>query len=248
MATAPHPVLEQYYGREGDRRRFVTGLFDGSARCYDAVCALISLGSGNWYRGWALRRAGLRPGMQVLDVATGTGLVARAATRIVGSARGVVGVDPSAGMLGQARRSFAGALAQGRVEELPFAEGRFDFLSIGYALRHAADLEVACRECFRVLAPGGRLLILEISRPSSRAVRWLIRAYFTRVLPLAMAPGARRAQTRTLMRYYWDTIETCVPPETILDVLRRAGFTRVERRVLGGLLSEYEATRPRASA
>ncbi|MGH7388066.1 MAG: class I SAM-dependent methyltransferase [Candidatus Rokuibacteriota bacterium] len=244
MPTQPHPVLDHYYRRAGDRPAFVTALFDGSARHYDRVCQLISLGSGQWYRRWALGRAGLRPGMTFLDVATGTGLVARAATRILGDARAAVGVDPSAGMLAESRRHLANPVARGRVEALPFADSRFDLLCIGYALRHAADLDVACRECLRVLKPGGRLLILEISRSQSRATRWLIRSYFTRLLPLITALGAGRAQARLLMRYYWDTIETCVPPAAILDVLQRAGFTNVHRRVFGGLLSEYTATKP----
>lgn len=247
MPTSPHPVLPEYYRDETDRRPFVTSLFDGSATYYDRVCQLISLGSGQWYRRWALGRAGLRPGMRLLDVATGTGLVARAAARILGGPRAVVGLDPSAGMLREARKRLGARFAQGRVEELPFGSARFDFITIGYALRHAADLEVACRECFRVLVPGGRLLILEITRSRSRLVRWLLRWYFTRVLPLIAARGARGAGPGVLMRYYCDTIEHCVPPDTILDVLRRSGFVAVERRVLGGCLSEYLATKPSGS-
>jgi demethylmenaquinone methyltransferase/2-methoxy-6-polyprenyl-1,4-benzoquinol methylase len=248
MTTSPHPVLTEYYGHDAERGHFVAGLFDRSAGYYDQVCQLLSLGSGQWYRRWALGRAGLRPGMRFLDVATGTGLVARAAARILGGPGAVVGVDPSAGMLGQARRRLAAAFAQGRVEALPFAEGRFDFVCIGYALRHAADLEVACRECHRVLTPGGRLLILEISRARWRPIRWLLRGYFTRVLPLAVTGPGRGAGARLLMRYYWDTIEACVPPETILAVLARSGFAGVERRVLGGCLSEYVAVKPPAIA
>jgi demethylmenaquinone methyltransferase / 2-methoxy-6-polyprenyl-1,4-benzoquinol methylase len=244
VTTAPHPVLDKYYRRDADRHSFVTALFDGSAGHYDRVCQLISLGSGQWYRRWALGRAGLRPGMTFLDVATGTGLVARAAAQILGDRRAVVGVDPSAGMLREARRRVAGPLAQGRVEALPFADGRFDFVCIGYALRHAADLEVACRECLRILVPGGRLLILEISRSPSRAMRWLIRSYFTRALPLLMIGRSGGASARMLMRYYWDTIDACVPPDTILAVLASTGFVGVERRVFGRCLSEYLAVKP----
>jgi len=244
VTTAPHPVLPKYYGRDAERGPFVAALFDSSAGYYDRVCQLLSLGSGQWYRRWTLGRAGLRPGMRFLDVATGTGLVARAAAQILGGPGAVVGVDPSAGMLGEARRRLAATFAQGRVEALPFAEGRFDFVCIGYALRHAADLEVACRECCRVLAPGGRLLILEISRAPSPVIRWLLRTYFTRVLPLIATGGARGAGARLLMRYYWDTIEACVPPDTILAVLRRSGFVGVGRRVFGSCLSEYLAVKP----
>jgi demethylmenaquinone methyltransferase/2-methoxy-6-polyprenyl-1,4-benzoquinol methylase len=239
-AQAPHPVLSRYYQRADERPSFLVDLFDGAAGYYDRLCGVMSLGSGRWYRGWVLRRAGLRPGMKVLDVATGTGLVARAAADIVLDPRAVVGLDPSGGMLRQARRTFAGPLVQGRIEELPYRDRLFDFVTIGYALRHAADLAVAFRECLRVLAPGGRLVVLEISRPRSRAMQAAIRVYLTRAMPLVM----RTAHARLLMQYYWETIDTCVPAETILDVLRDAGFTDVRRKVFGGVQSEYLGRRP----
>src|SRR5262249_48235815 len=153
----------------------------------------------------ALERLGLRRGMRVLDVATGTGLVARAAQRLLGDPRDVVGIDPSAGMLREARRRFEGPLVQGHVEALPFGEASFDVLAIGYALGHAADLDVAFGECRRVLKPGGRLLVLEISRPESRRRQQLVRVYLTIIVPLLMALGTRTRQASVLSRYYWDT-------------------------------------------
>jgi demethylmenaquinone methyltransferase / 2-methoxy-6-polyprenyl-1,4-benzoquinol methylase len=245
-STTPHPTLSSYY-REGDRDRFLAALFDGAARHYDRVCGVMSLGTGRRYRRQALERAGLRPGMQLLDVATGTALVARAALDLLGESRAVIGLDPSRGMLEQARLVFGGPLVQGRVEALPFAAGRFDLVSMGYALRHVAVLEVGFRECLRVLKPGGRLLVLEISRPPSASVRWLLQAYLQRVLPLAMRASTGSAEAGLLTRYYWDTIESCVPPDTILEVMRESGFVRVDRRVFGGVLSEYLAARPAAA-
>jgi Methylase involved in ubiquinone/menaquinone biosynthesis len=170
--TAPHPVLKKYYERESDRRPFVSALFDNGAAHYDWICGLGSMGSGRFYRRWILMKYGLRAGMKLLDVATGTGLVAWAATRILGEPGAVVGLDPSIGMLRQAQKSLAIPLVQGIVEELPFATDHFDFLSMGYALRHVADLGVAFRQCLRVLKPGGRIMILEITPPRS-AVSWL---------------------------------------------------------------------------
>ncbi|HMH49610.1 MAG TPA: class I SAM-dependent methyltransferase [Candidatus Acidoferrum sp.] len=246
-ARPPHPVLTDYYRRDADRRSFVITLFDATAGCYDRFCGVMSLGSGLWYRRRALEYLGLRPGMTLLDVATGTGLVARAAARILGDPRAVVGLDPSAGMLRQARQRVAGPLVQGQIEQLPFAGASFDVLTIGYALRHAADLDVAFRECLRVLKPGGQILVLEISRPTSPAQRWLTRLYITRAMPLLIALTTRNRDVGRLARYYWDTIATCVPPDLIVDSLRRSGFGKVRHRVLGGLLSEYTGERPTAA-
>jgi len=237
---APHPPLSGYYAHADERPAFLRDLFDGAAGYYDRLCAVMSLGSGRWYRGWVLRRAGLRPGMKLLDVATGTGLVARAAAELLESPASVVGVDPSAGMLREARRAFRGALTQGRIETLPFRDAAFDFVTIGYALRHAADLEVAFGECFRVLVPAGRLVILEITRPPAAALRTALRLYFTRVLPLL----TREPQARLLMQYYWETIDACVPPEKIMEVLARTGFTGIERKVWGTIQTEYVASTP----
>jgi demethylmenaquinone methyltransferase/2-methoxy-6-polyprenyl-1,4-benzoquinol methylase len=245
VTRAPHPVLKDYYETDAERQAFVTALFDGGARHYDRLCRLMSLGSGQRYRRQALQRAGLRPGMTVLDVATGTGLVARAAVGIVGEPRAVVGVDPSEGMLREARKAVAGPLVQGRIETLPFAAARFDLVTVGYALRHAADLEVAFGECRRVLRPGGRLCILEISRAPSAAARFVIRTYFQRVLPAVMGLTTASAEARLLSRYYWDTIATCVAPEVILEWLGRAGFVDTRRHATGGFLSEYLAVKPR---
>ena len=242
--TAPHPVLTEYYGSEAERARFVTSLFDSSARHYDQLCQLGSFGSGQWYRRQALLRVGLKAGMRVLDVATGTGLVARSALQIVGDPRAVVGLDPSAGMLREARKVTAGPLVQGQVETLPFPRERFDVLTFGYALRHVTDLDVAFTECRRVLKPGGRLLVLEISRAQSRATRGVLRLYFLHVLPAIMWLSTRSTPARMLSQYYWETIDACVPPETIMDVLRRSGFTDVHRSVFGGFLSEYVAVKP----
>jgi demethylmenaquinone methyltransferase/2-methoxy-6-polyprenyl-1,4-benzoquinol methylase len=239
----PHSVLTKYYATEAERRPFVRALFDEGARHYDFACGLMSLGSGQAYRRYVLRRAGLTRGMRMLDVATGTGLVARAALGIVGDPRSVVGLDPSQGMLQEARKSLPIALVQGQAEDLPFEDGQFDLVTMGFALRHVADLGVAFREFRRVLKPGGRLLVIEISRPPSALGQWCIGTYLQKILPPVLRLTTRSAQPAMLMRYYWDTIADCVPAEAILAVLRESGFTRVERRAPGGVFSEYLGTR-----
>ena len=237
-------MLTEYYRSERDRASFVTTLFDGAARHYDWVGHLLAFGSGPYYRRRTLARAGLRPHMRLLDVATGTGQVARAATRILGDPRAVVGLDPSVGMLREARRVHSGPLVQGRAEAIPLRDDIFDMLSMGFALRHVATLEIAFAEYRRVLKPGGRLLLLEVSRPRSAVIRWAIRIYFQQILPLVIRIGTGSPDARLLMKYYWDTIDECVPPAMILAALRQTGFLEVQHRVVGGCLSEYVAVKP----
>ena len=239
---APHPVLSAYFRDERERRTVVDHLFDVSAAHYDAVISAMSLGSGRWYRRQALQRAGLGPGMDVLDLATGTGIVAQAAASLAGVPH-VTGIDPSAGMLEQAQRVAPLRYVRGYAEALPFREGSFDFLSMGYALRHVGDLRTTFAEAHRVLRPGGRLLVLEISRARSRAGLAATRMYLGTMVPALTGALTRNAEARRLFRYYWDTIEHCVAPETILAAMREAGFARAERKVVLGIFSEYLAHR-----
>ena len=240
----PHPVLEKYYSRDAEHQSFVRDLFDGAASHYNRVGRMLDFGSGARYRRSALRRAGLRPGMRLLDVATGTGLVAQGAVRVLGESGRVIGVDPSRGMLREARNALCGPLVQGRAEALPFRDDVFDMLSMGFALRHVADLDVVFHEYRRVLKPGGRLVLLEVSRPTSPVSRHLLRVHLQHVLPLMARIRTMSEAAEVLMKYYWDTIDQCVPPETILEVLRRDGFVDVGRRTLFGFFSEYLALKP----
>lgn len=239
---APITLLRQYWSDEGGRRRYVDHLFDDTAGDYDFVERLLGLGTGPWYRHMALERAGLVPGMQVLDVATGTGLVAREALAIVGPAGGLVGLDPSAGMLGQAAGLHI-PLVRALGERLPFGDARFDFVSMGFALRHVADLEALFAEMHRVLKPGGTACILEITQPQSAWVSVPLRLFMTRGVPLLAALRGRYGHARDLMRFYWDTIEACVPPEQVLAALERAGFEAPRRGVVLGMFSEYAGRR-----
>ena len=234
-----HPILKQYYTDQLQRPPFVRGLFDRTARYYDRINRLLSWGTGSWYRRYALLRAGLRPGMQVLDVATGTGLVARQAVEVTGSEDSVFGLDVSDRMLAEAQRTLGIYLIQGSAEQLPVADASFDFLSTGYALRHVFDLDATFREFHRVLRPQGTLLLLEISRPHTRLGQLLLGIYLGCVIPWLSRWTTGNKEVQTLMRYYWDTIEHCVSPETILQTLARVGFVETGCQVDFGIFHAY---------
>jgi demethylmenaquinone methyltransferase/2-methoxy-6-polyprenyl-1,4-benzoquinol methylase len=148
-------------------------------------------------------------------------------------------------MLAASKVPLASPRLIGAAERLPIASDAFDFVSMGYALRHVADIDAAFAEFLRVLRPGGRLVLLEITRPPGRLQFAVLRLYLRRVVPLLARIFGRSAEMPNLMRYYWDTIEACVPPATVLARLRAAGFTGVDRYVEAGIFSEYRARKPR---
>jgi demethylmenaquinone methyltransferase / 2-methoxy-6-polyprenyl-1,4-benzoquinol methylase len=238
----PHPPLPVYYAKAADRVPFVRRIFDDTAPWYEAIDSVLSFHSGNYYRRQALLRSGLTAGMRMLDIATGTGVVARAAVPILQSGR-VVGLDPSIGMLLAGREKARLPITQSGGEELPFRTGQFDFLTIGFALRHFADLRATFSEARRVLKPGGRILILEITPPRSRAGRAMLAFYMNRIVPAVAGVVSGRRDAKTLMHYYWDTVRLSVPPDTILRALADAGFHSPKRHVELGIFSEYTATK-----
>ena len=181
--------------------------------------------------------------MKVLDVGVGTGLVAAQACMLAGDPALITGIDPSPGMLAASKLPRTMTLMEGRAESLPFPDNYLDFLSMGYALRHISDLGVAFAEFERVLKPGGRLCILEITQAQSRLGRWLPKGNMRGVIPLLTRLVSRQKDTATIWRYYWDSIEACVPPTQVMATLSAAGFTQVERHLEIGVFSEYQAVK-----
>jgi demethylmenaquinone methyltransferase/2-methoxy-6-polyprenyl-1,4-benzoquinol methylase len=242
---SPHRPLDEFYAAPAARQEFVNELFDEAAPDYDWVSGVMSFWSDRFYRKDALRKAGLRNGMKLLDVASGTGLMIKAALELGVDPAQVTGVDPSQGMLVQNRKRNPKAvtLLEGKGENLPSADSAFDFVCMGYALRHVEDLRKLFGEFHRVLRPGGCLLILEITRPKSAVALHLMRFYMQKLVPRIGWLRRRNKSTAKLMQYYWATIEECVPPVVILSALEASGFKNVKRTTTGAVLSEYVAER-----
>ena len=244
--NTPHQPLSEYYQDESQRAAFLHEIFNTTAADYDRVESMLAFGTGPAYRHRALERAGLKQGMQVLDVGFGTGLVAAQAIRLTGDASRVVGVDPSPGMMQASPLAATVKLLEGKAEALPVGDATQDFVSMGYALRHVSDVEAAFSEFYRVLKPGGRVCVLEITPAEGRVANTMLKFYMRSVVPLASKIRGVKTNTPKIWRYYWDSIEACAPPPRILDTMRSVGFTEVKRHTEVGIFSEYTATKPAA--
>lgn len=239
----PHPILPRFYARAEDRQSLVDGLFAQAAPHYDRVTSLMCLGTGRRYRQEVLERIGVRPGARVLDVACGTGQVGVGAAALVGPGGFVLGIDPSREMRAIAE-SRGLTTAHGTADALPVPDGSFDFVVMGYALRHVKDLVIAFREMGRALKPGGVIAVLEITPPRSVIGRSLLRAYLKGIVPAATLLFTQSRPAKRLMDYYWESIHQCVSPEAILGAMGAAGLVHAERSCTLGMFTEYVARTP----
>ncbi len=240
---SPHPVLPAHYAAQEDRVAYIRALFDRTAGNYDRINDWMSLNRGDHYRKEAMMRAGVKEGQRVLDCACGTGVMAAHAQGLVGTGGEVMALDPSLPMLSIAGQRGVRWRLVGIAEQIPLPDQSVDVITMGYALRHVADLGVTFAEFARVLRPGGRLLILEMVPPESSVGRLFTKLYLKHLVPALASLVTGSGDAGRLMRYYWDTVDQCVPPSVILNALRGAGFVSVARSVKFSLLSEYLACR-----
>jgi demethylmenaquinone methyltransferase/2-methoxy-6-polyprenyl-1,4-benzoquinol methylase len=200
----------------------VRAMFDRIAPVYDAMNRTMTAGlDQRWRR--ATARAVVRPGDSVLDACCGTGDLAVAAAREGGR---VTGLDFSERMLERARRK-APALqwVEGDLLALPFAEGSFDAATVGFGVRNVEDLELGLAELRRVLRPGGRVGVLEITQPRG-ALRPFYRLWFDRIVPLLgrVLPGG------SAYTYLPASVRRFPGPDELVRLLEQAGFGDVRYR------------------
>jgi demethylmenaquinone methyltransferase / 2-methoxy-6-polyprenyl-1,4-benzoquinol methylase len=202
-------------------------MFDRIAPVYDAMNRIMTAGLDVRWRRLAAQAA-VRPGDRALDAACGTGDLALADLK-AGASR-VTGLDFSERMLERARRkSSAVEWVQGDMLALPFADDTFDAATVGFGVRNVADLELALRELRRVLRPGGRLAILEITQPRG-ALRPFFSLWFDRVVPALgkVLPGG------SAYTYLPASGKRSPDAETLAELMRRAGFDDVRFTLLAG--------------
>ena len=243
-ALKDDPRLRSYFADEAERRAVTQAMFNQAAAGYDRAENLTALGSGSWYRRDVLRRNGLQAGMTILDVAAGTGLVAVEAQSLIGPSGRLLALDPSPGMLAELASKLKVETIEAYAEAIPLPDDHVDFISMGYALRHVGDIDQAFAEYLRVLRPGGRVCIMEISRPQSRLAQSMMRFHIAVVVPFLARLTGSLADVKLLWAYYGDTIDAAIEPTLILDGLRRAGFVDVECSVSLGIFREYLGRKP----
>jgi demethylmenaquinone methyltransferase / 2-methoxy-6-polyprenyl-1,4-benzoquinol methylase len=214
---------------ENEKSERVAGVFDSVAPRYDLMNDLMSGGLHRWWKRFAVEASGVRAGERVLDVAGGTGDLARLFARRVGPSGEVVITDINAAMLklGRDRLLDDGIVAPAarcNAEALPFGHDRFDCVSVAFGLRNMTRKEVALAEMRRVLRPGGRVLVLEFSRVKGPLAP-LYDAYSFGVLPRIGKLVANDAQA---YRYLAESIRAHPDQESLKAMMEHAGFERVE--------------------
>jgi demethylmenaquinone methyltransferase/2-methoxy-6-polyprenyl-1,4-benzoquinol methylase len=221
-----------------EKARRVRGVFDSVARNYDLMNDLMSGGVHRLWKRFTLALTGLRAGQRALDVAGGTGDLTAGLARQVGESGLVVLSDINAAMLGRGRdrltdRGVLGNVeyVQANAENLPFREGTFDCLTIGFGLRNVTDKPAALASMYRVLRPGGQLLVLEFSHPVAPGLGAIYDAYSFRVLPLL---GKLVARDPASYRYLAESIRMHPPQEKLLAMMQAAGLEGCRYHNLSG--------------
>ncbi len=229
-----------------EKTRKVAAVFDSVAPKYDVMNDLMSLGVHRLWKRFALGIVAPRRGEHILDLATGTGdLVSKMAPK-VGSKGEVIASDINASMLHEGRRRLVneGVVANVRyvlasAETLPFPDHHFNCITISFGLRNVTDKLKAIKEMYRVLKPGGRLLVLEFSQPVVPGLKPIYDAYSFKLLPLIGRVVARDADS---YRYLAESIRMHPNQETLKSMIHDAGFGQVDiYNMSGGIVAIHRA-------
>jgi demethylmenaquinone methyltransferase/2-methoxy-6-polyprenyl-1,4-benzoquinol methylase len=231
------------YADEGSKREQVERMFDSISPKYDLLNRLCSLGTDQGWRRKVIRGVGKEPVERLLDVATGTADLAIMGAKVAGH---VTGADISAGMLsmGRVKVGKAGltdriALVQADAAELPFPDATFDAITVAFGVRNFEDLPRGIAGMARVLRPGGRLFVLEFSRPQRTPFKQLFRFYFHRVMPVI---GRLVSRDNAAYSYLPESVDAFPQGPAFADILRRQGLHEVRSTLLTfGVATLYTA-------
>ncbi len=213
----------------GDKAGMVRGVFDSVASRYDIMNDLMSAGLHRIWKRYTIDQAAARPGQTILDLAGGTGDLARAFSKKVGKDGQVVLADINAAMLIEGRRKLVDAgiagnvtIAQVDAQNLPFEEGTFDIITMAFGLRNVTDKDAALASMYKVLKPGGKAMVLEFSAPHE-AIKPAYDLYSFKVLPTL---GRLVADDADSYQYLAESIRMHPDQETLKGMMEIAGFER----------------------
>jgi len=241
MAKPQQPDDTTHFGyqsvRSGEKADRVRDVFDSVASRYDLMNDLMSAGLHRLWKRFTIDQAGVRPGHVVLDLAGGTGDLARAFAGKVGKDGLVVLADINAAMLRQGRSRLIDAgvagnlsIAQVDAENLPFADRSFDCISMAFGLRNVTHKETALRSMYRTLKPGGKAMILEFSEPG-KAIKPAYDLYSFKVLPVL---GKLVTRDSDSYQYLAESIRMHPDQDTLKSMMEDAGFERCRYHNLAG--------------
>ncbi|WP_455205626.1 bifunctional demethylmenaquinone methyltransferase/2-methoxy-6-polyprenyl-1,4-benzoquinol methylase UbiE [Kaarinaea lacus] len=225
-----------------DKVNKVADVFHSVASKYDVMNDLMSFGVHRLWKRYTIEMSGVRAGHKVLDVAGGTGDLASKFSRLVGSRGEVVLADINASMLQQGRSRLVeqGVVGnvnyvQGNAENLPFADNYFDCITIAFGLRNVTHIDRALASMHRILKPGGRLLVLEFSKPVAPGLSPIYDIYSFNVLPLM---GKLIANDAESYKYLAESIRMHPDQDTLKQMMEQAGFERCDyQNLTGGIVA-----------
>lgn len=225
-----------------EKEEKVKGVFDSVAKNYDIMNDLMSMGVHRLWKKFTLEQTGLREGMTALDVAGGTGDITKGMSKQVGKTGHVFLTDINESMLEVGRDRLLDAGIGGNVsfqtenaEELSFDDESFDCVTIAFGLRNVTDKDKALRSMYRVLKPGGRLLVLEFSKPVAPGLDKIYDAYSFKLLPLIGKLVANDAES---YQYLAESIRMHPDQDTLKGMMTEAGFERVRyHNLTGGIVA-----------
>ena len=227
----------------------VADVFHSVAARYDVMNDLMSGGVHRLWKRFTIELSGARPGQTILDIAGGTGDLTARFARIVGPEGQVVLADINDSMLKVGRdrlldRGIAGNVVpvQADAQYLPFPDNTFDCITIAFGLRNVTDKDLALRSMLRVLKPGGRLLVLEFSKPESKLLEKIYDQYSFRLLPFM---GKLVANDPESYRYLAESIRMHPDQETLKQMMEDAGFVGCEyHNMTGGIVALHKGLKP----
>ncbi|MCH8500869.1 MAG: bifunctional demethylmenaquinone methyltransferase/2-methoxy-6-polyprenyl-1,4-benzoquinol methylase UbiE [Aliidiomarina sp.] len=227
---------------KNEKAKMVAGVFHSVAGKYDLMNDVMSFGIHRLWKRYTIDCSGVRPGQKVLDLAGGTGDLAAKFARIVGPTGEVVLADINDSMLRVGRDKLRDmgivsnvSYVQADAEKLPFEDNTFDLITIAFGLRNVTDKDAALRSMLRVLKPGGRLLVLEFSKPE---VEMLSKAYDLYSFHVMPRMGEFIARDKDSYQYLAESIRMHPDQETLKGMMEEAGFENVEyHNLTGGIVA-----------